>query len=115
VVGVVQRAAAGRQQFHRLPDAARLVDRALLADRQVHRQVQERIGLSVAAVVDPGHGRLGVGQVGVVFGVLQQPLAGQRLQRIQGLAGPGLGMDAGEEPAHVFLRGVEHPGSVARG
>jgi hypothetical protein len=29
VVGVVQRVAPGCQQFHRLPDAARLVDRAL--------------------------------------------------------------------------------------
>jgi cytochrome c553 len=46
----MQRVVAVRQQFHRLTDAARLVDRALFADRQMHRQVQERIGAAGSLV-----------------------------------------------------------------
>ena len=75
VVRAVQGIALVREQLHRLADAARLVNRALLADGQMHGQVQKRVGAALAAVIDRRHGRIGIAQVGVVFGMLVNPQA----------------------------------------
>jgi hypothetical protein len=115
MVRVVQRIAARRQQFDRLPDAARLVDRALLADRQVHGQVQEGIGLAVVAFIDARDSGVAVCHVGVVLGMLLQPLAGQRLQRIHRLSARALGVNRTEKAPYIGLGWIEHGNlSVAR-
>ena len=89
-------------------DATGLVDAALLADRQVHRQVQKRIGLARGFVVVAGHGGVGIRQVGVVFGVLGDPQAGQSFDGFHGGAALGLGVYAAQKAAHIGLGGAEH-------
>ena len=115
MVGIVQPVQAPRQQFHRLADAAWLVNAALLADRQVHRQVQKRVGALGLQVVIAGDGRLGVGQFGVELGVLGNPQAGQGFNGLHGLLRLGFGMDGAEKAPHIGLGGLEHRArSVAR-
>ena len=82
-----------RQQFHRLADPARLVDAALLADRQVHRQMQERIGLAVVGRMHRRQGGVNIGQRAVVFGVLVDPQACYGFNSFQHLMGLGFGID----------------------
>jgi hypothetical protein len=86
------------------------IEHCSLIDRCIDR-CRKGLVLAVAAVVHARHGGVGVGHVGVVLGVLGQPLAGQRLQRVQRLAGTGLGVHAAEEAADVVLRGIEHAAS----
>ena len=92
VMGLVQRRTMAGEPFHRSADAARLVDADLLGDGQVHRQVQERVGAPFLHVEDSGHGRIHVGQVGVVFRVLADPVGCLGLQGAQELAGLVLGL-----------------------
>ena len=44
---IVYVVASGSQQLHRLSNPLGLVDRALLADGQMHGQMQERVALAV--------------------------------------------------------------------
>ena len=108
VVGVVQRIEPFGQQFDCLTDAARLVNAALLADRQVHGQVQKRVGLLRRFVVVAGNGCVHVRQVCVVLGMLGNPQAGQRLDGFHGRAALGFGVHTAQKAAHIGLRGVEH-------
>ena len=55
-MGGLVRVAAADQALVRRADAARMVDRQLLGDRQVHGQVQERVGAAVLDRVLGGHG-----------------------------------------------------------
>ena len=99
----VQVAAAGGQQFHRLADAARLVDAALLADRQVHRQVQKRVAAHRTVAIVARHGGLGVAEVGVPLGVLGDPAGGQLLDGFHRLAGLLPGPGATKKASDLFL------------
>ncbi len=103
MVRVVQRIASGRQQFNRLAYAARLVDGALFADGQVHRQVQKGVGLAAFHVVHFFKRRIGIVKVGVVLGVFGDPLAGEGFNRLHGLAGFGFGMHCTEKTADIGL------------
>ena len=86
VVRRVQIAPLGGQQFHRLPYAARLIDAALLADRQVHRQVQERVAAHRAVAIVACDGDFGVLEIGMPFGVLGNPGGGQGFNGFHRLA-----------------------------
>ena len=81
VLGGMARAERGGEQLERLADPGRLVDRHLLADRQVHRQVQERVAAAVAAVVARGQRPIELGQIVVMLGMLGDPVGGDRLDR----------------------------------
>lgn len=81
VVGGVQIATPGHEQFNRLADAGWLVDAALFADRQVHGEVQKGVGLPGLRVVHLLERSGAVGEVGVVFGVLFDPVRGQHFNR----------------------------------
>ena len=85
VMRIVQGVAPGGQQFNRLANAAWLVNRALLADGQVHRQVQKRIRLAALHVVHLCQCRICIGKIGMVFGMLRNPLASYYFQSFQRL------------------------------
>ena len=85
MVCVMQRVSLCSQQLDRLPNAARLVNRALLADRQMHRQVQEGIGLASFNVVHFFQCHIRVGKIAMVFGVLGYPLTCYGFKSFQGL------------------------------
>jgi MFS superfamily sulfate permease-like transporter len=89
-------------------DAARLVDRHLFRDRQVHRQVQERIRLAAFDGVIARHRRIRVRQLVVVFGMLFDPVGGDGVHRGQDLAGAALAVGFAKEAADVVGRGGEH-------
>ena len=89
------------QQVVRRLDAARLVDRDLLGDRQVHRQVQERIRLAALDRVIARDGFVGVEQGVVVFRVLDDPVGGDGVHRRQDFTGALLAVSVAEEAAHV--------------
>ena len=72
---IVQGVKSCCQQFNRLANAAWLVNRTLLADGQVHRQVQERIRPAALHVVHLCQCRICIGKIGMVFRVLSNPLA----------------------------------------
>jgi len=108
VVRSVQRAQSGAEQFHGLSDAARLIDAALLADRQVHGQVQEGIGpVRGLVVVSRQRGDL-ILQVVPILRVLTDLQAGQRFDRFHGLGLLLLALHGAEKVPDIGLRGVEH-------
>ncbi|MNY44705.1 hypothetical protein D3C86_1797550 [compost metagenome] len=111
MVGLVQRVEAAREQLHGLAYAARLVDAALLADRQMHGQVQERIGAARRLVVVARHGGVGIGEVVKVLGVLGNPEAGQGFNGLHRRIGEHLGAHPAEEAPHIGLGRVEHDGA----
>jgi hypothetical protein len=110
----MQRIALVGQQFHRLADAARLVDAALFADRQVHRQVQERVGVGRVGRAHGSQCRIDIAQGLVVLGVLGDPEAGNRLDRLQRLAVARLGIDRAEKSPHIGLTGLDQHGADCR-
>ena len=70
--------------------------------------MQEGVGLRGRFVVVAGDGGIYVRQVGVVFGVLGNPQAGQRFDGFHGRAALGFGVHAAQKAAHIGLGGVEH-------
>ena len=92
MVRIVQRIALGGQQLNSLPDAAWLVDRALLADGQVHRQVQKWIGFTAFNVVHLVKCRRCVRKIRVVFGMFGQPLACYGFKSFERLPRKGFGL-----------------------
>jgi len=76
MVRLVQGLSFVAQQFHRLPNAAGLVNAALLADGQMHGQVQKGVFFGGVNLQHAGQGGVYVGQFGMVLGVLVDPLAG---------------------------------------
>ena len=110
VVGIVQRVTTAGQQLHRLADAAGLVDAALLTHRQVHRQVQEWVGARRVFGIHTGHGSVGVGQLGVVFGVFVDPLACYYFNSFKRLPRLRLGVNRAKESADIGLAWTEHGG-----
>jgi len=103
VVGLVQRIALVGQQFHRLAYAARLVYAALLADRQVHGQMQKRVGACRVHRQHGGQRGVQVGKIGVVLGVLIHPARGNGFNGFQRQAVAGLGKGFAKKATHVFL------------
>jgi hypothetical protein len=101
----VQIAAAVREQFYRVANAAWLVDAALFADRQVHRHVQKRVAAGAARRIYAGHGGIGIGKVGVPFGVLGNLAGGQRFDRFQRLVRLTLGPGGVEKTPRFVLCG----------
>ena len=73
------------EPFVRAPNARRLVDRQLLGDREMHRQMQERIGLAAIRRV-VGLGGVGIGEFVLIFRMLDDPVGGDALQRRQDFA-----------------------------
>ena len=65
----------------RSTDAGWLVDRDLFGDRQVHRQVQERIGLAVLDRIIGRQRRFDILQFAGVFWMLLQPVGSDGFQR----------------------------------
>ncbi len=108
MLGVVRGAEPRAQQLERLLDAARLVDRDLLADREVHRQVQERIGPAALDRIDRGARGFGIGEVGLVLRMLGDPVGCDRFERGQRFLRAELPMRGAEEVADVVLRRGEH-------
>lgn len=100
---IVQRVAPGGQQLHGLAYAAWLVDGALLTDRQVHGQMQEGIGSAAFHVVLFFKRSVRVHKVGMVFGVLVQPLACYYFNSFKCLSCAGLGKNRTEESADIGL------------
>ena len=108
MVRLVHAAALGGQQLHRLADAAGLVNRALLADGQVHGQVQEGVVLAVLACELLRQGVGFIGQHRVVFGVLGHPFTGQHFQGVNQRMRLMLGIDLTEEATNIVLRRAVH-------
>ena len=103
VVRVVQRVDPVRQQFHCLADAPGLVNAGLLADGQVHREVQKRIGPVGVVVEHAGQRSIKIGQFGVVFGVLVDPLADQHFHGFERSRCAGFGVNAAKKAPDIGL------------
>ena len=101
-------AAPGDEQVVGGLDAARLVDRDLFGDRQVHRQVQEGVRLAAFDRVVARDGRFHVFQFGVVFGVLDDPVGGDGIHRRQDLSIALLAQGVAEKAAHVVRGRCKH-------
>ncbi len=114
VMRAVQGVAFGAEQLYRLTDASRLVNRALLAHRQVHGQMQKGVGLAVFHVIHACERCIDIGKVSVVFRVLGHPLAGQSFQRVHGLGLAPLGIDRTKETPNIGLAGFKHRVIVAQ-
>ena len=82
---IVQGVKSCRQQLNRLANAAWLVNRALFADGQVHRQVQKRIRLAALHVVHLCQCRICIDKIGMVFRMLSNPLASYYFKSFQRL------------------------------
>ena len=100
------------EQLHRLAYAAWLVDAALLADGQVHGQVQKRVAAPGLAGLHGGQCGIHIGKFGVVLRVLVHPAGGQGFYGFEWLTRAGLGKSAAKKAAHVFLGGAEHSGQA---
>ncbi len=103
MVRQVQGIAPVREQLHRLANAARLVNAALLADGQVHGQVQKRIVLAGLGIVHAAQGSVHIGQLRVVFGVLVNPQARYCFNSFQRLTCLGLGINSTKKLADIGL------------
>ncbi len=75
--------------------------------------MQERVLAGGAArFAEASKGRVHVGQLGVVLGVLGDPLARQHLDGLHGLLLQVFGINRAEKAAHIGLGGTEHGGIV---
>jgi hypothetical protein len=92
------------QQFNGLANTARLVNAALFADRQVHRQVQKRIVAIWVYHKHVGQSGIDIGQLGVVFRMLIDPLAGQNFNGFQFGPRPRFGISSTKKSPHIGLR-----------
>ena len=115
MVRFMQRVRLVAHQRDRLLYAARLIDRALLADRQVHRQVQERVRLALLRGEHGLQGRVQIGQYGMVFGMLGYPASGDGFNRLQRLARPPFGIHRAKKAPHVGLGGLQQHGRHCAG
>jgi len=112
VVGVVQRVEPVRQQFDCLAYATRLIDAALLGDRQMHRQVQKSVVLSVSALAKRRQRRINIGQRCVVFGVLVHPQGSYCFYSFKRLFCLGFGINRAKKLADIGFGGVEHDAGI---
>ena len=103
VVCIVQRVELVGEQFHRLANAAGLVDAALFADGQVHRKVQKRVGPVRVVFQHAGQGRVHVGQFSMVFGVFVDPLADQHFHGLQWRRCAGFGVNTAKKAPDIGL------------
>ena len=110
----MQRVAPGGQQLDGLANAAWLVNGALFADRQVHRQMQKGIGFSAFHVIGFFKCSVGVLEIGVVLGVLVHPLTCYGFNSFQWLTGKRFGINGAKKTANISLGGRKHGQSVAR-
>lgn len=106
-MGGLVRVAAADQALVRRADAARMVDRQLLGDRQVHGQVQEWVGAAVLDRVLGGHG-LGAFEVAVVLGMFEDPVQRHGFERGQDLGGAVLAPGFDKEFANLVAGRIEH-------
>ena len=105
----VQIAASRGQQLDRLTNAGGLVDAALFADGQVHRQMQKRVFAALGfGLSDSAQSRIQIGEFRMVFGVLGDPLVGQGFDGFHGLAAEAFAVNRAEKAPHVRLGGIEH-------
>jgi hypothetical protein len=87
VVSGVQGVTAVGQHLYGLPNAAGLVNAALLADGQVHGQMEERIALTFIDLLHGSQGCIDIGQLCVVLRVIVNPQAGDGFYGFKGLSG----------------------------
>jgi hypothetical protein len=100
------------QRLVRGADAARLVHRHLLADRQVHRQVQERVALAALGRVVTGEGLVAGVQGVVVFGMLLHPVDRHGFERREDFSLAMLAPGAAEKLANFVAGGIEHDPAI---
>ncbi len=103
-MGLVQRLPLVAQQFNRLPNAPWLVNAALLANGEVHREVQKWIFAGRVNVLHGCQRRIHIGQFCVVFRVFFNPLAGQYFDGRHGGARAEFGIGPTKKSAHIGLR-----------
>ena len=108
---IVQRIEPRSQQLHRLTNATGLVDAALLAQAEMHAQMQERVGLAQLFGADCEERGVDIAQISVVLGVLINPQAGNGFDGFEGLIRLGFGKSGAKEAANVGLRRLEQHGS----
>ena len=80
MVGLVQGVAPVREQLKRLPNPTRLVNAALLADGQMHREVKKRVLPFFQNLGHAGQRSIHIGQRTVVLWMLADPKACNGLQ-----------------------------------
>jgi hypothetical protein len=112
VVGIVLADARG-QRLEGGADAARLVDRQLLGDRQVHRQVQEGIRLAAFDGIVARHGFVGVFQLASWYsGCWSIQSAAMASIGVRISPARRLRKASQKKAAHVVGRGGEHGGGI---
>lgn len=114
VVGMVQRVMAMGQQLDRLPDATRLVNAALLRNGQMHGQMQKRVTASRLLRADGGQGRVQVGEVARVFGVLVHPLDRYDFNSFQPKTSAPFSITIAKKSPNIGLRWIEHGTRLTR-
>ncbi len=72
--------------------------------------MQKGVDLAVFDFVHALKRSVDIGKVGVVFGVLGHPLAGECFEGVHGLGIEPLGIDRTEEAPNVGLAGFKHRG-----
>jgi hypothetical protein len=109
MVCVVQRLAFGGQQLHGLAYASGLVYGALLADGQVHGQVQKGVGLTGFHGIQGGERSVHIRQDSMVFGVFVYPLASYDFYSFTWRAFERFGINGAKKTANIRLAGLlEH-------
>ena len=114
VMGLVQGVVPMGQQLDRLPDAAGLVDAALLRDGEMHRQMQECVATSVLRHAHGGQGSIQVGEVAGVFGVLIHPLNRYDFNSFQRKASAPFRITIAKKSPNIGLRWIEHGPRLTR-
>ena len=112
VVGIVQGVTPVCQQLDCLADAARLVNTALLGDRQMHGQMQKAVALAVIDCAHAGQRAVQVSQLGMVFGVLVDPQGSYCFNSFQRLFGLGFGVNRAKKTADIGLGWAKHSGAI---
>ena len=104
----VRRVEPLRQPGVRVGNAGRLIDTDLLCHRQVHRQVQERIGPAALGAELLGKRAFRILQQRVILRVYVDPPQRGGFERRQQLAGPMFGPGRAEKATYIVATRIEH-------
>ena len=114
VMGLVQGVVPVGQQLDRLPDAAWLVDAALLRDGEMHGQMQECVAPSLLQGAHGCQGGVQIGEVAGVFGVLVHPLNRYDFNSFQRKSRAPFGVTITKKSPNIGLRRIEHGTRLTR-